>query len=89
MVSSYDLVYVLTYAVPALMFLFAAYWAFSIRSALAVRLYRNQAFGIGLIALCFAIFFVVIGIPNDVYNTNNPVISLHFFIWLSSPFSFG
>jgi hypothetical protein len=34
-------------------FSYAAYWAFSIRRALAVPLYRRQAFGIGFIVLAF------------------------------------
>ena len=41
-------------------FTYAAYWALSIRSALAVRLYRNQALGVALLAMTFAaVFFVV------------------------------
>ena len=35
------------------MFLYPAFWAFKIRRALAVRLYRNQALGIGLISVAF------------------------------------
>ena len=35
--------------------LYAAYWAFDIRKVLAVRLYRSQALGIGLVALSFAL----------------------------------
>ena len=38
-------------------FLYAAYWAFSIRRALAVRIYRNQALGVGLISLSWIIVF--------------------------------
>jgi hypothetical protein len=34
-------------------FLYPAYWAFSIRRALAVRLFRNQALGIGLVSISF------------------------------------
>jgi hypothetical protein len=34
-------------------FLYAAYWAFGIRRRLAVRLYRNQTLGIGLVAPTF------------------------------------
>jgi hypothetical protein len=39
-------------------FLYAAYWAFSIRRALAVRIYRNQALGVGLISLSWIIVFI-------------------------------
>jgi hypothetical protein len=37
--------------VPLLALVYAAYWAFDIRHALTVRLYRNQAFGLGLFSL--------------------------------------
>jgi len=39
-----------------------AYWAFRIRRALAVRLYRNQALGIGLVALFGESEFVIIAL---------------------------
>ena len=39
-------------------FLYAAYWAFTIRRALAVRIYRNQALGVGLISLTWIIVFI-------------------------------
>jgi hypothetical protein len=61
------------------MCVYAAYWALSVRRALRVRLYRNQALGIGLVALCFAIFFGIIGVPPDFYNTDYPVVSVPFF----------
>jgi hypothetical protein len=41
-------------------FLYAAYWAFDIRRGLAVNLYRNQALGIGLVALVFLIAGVLV-----------------------------
>lgn len=34
-------------------FFYAAYWAFSVGRALTIRLYRRQAFGIGVIVLAF------------------------------------
>jgi hypothetical protein len=41
-------------------FLFPAYWAFDIRRALAVRLYRNQALGIALVSVGFFVFGIVV-----------------------------
>jgi hypothetical protein len=38
-------------------FVYAAYWAFDIRRGLAVRLYRDQALGIGLIIVIFGAFY--------------------------------
>lgn len=38
-------------AIASVIFLYPAYWAFSIRRAMAVRMYRNQALGIGLVSL--------------------------------------
>jgi hypothetical protein len=45
------------FVITAPVYLYALYWAFSLRHALAVRLYRNQALGIGLITL--AIWFTL------------------------------
>ncbi len=50
MVSSVDLVFP---PVLLLAYLYAAYWAFNIRRALAVGIYRRQALGIGLVAASF------------------------------------
>ena len=36
---------------------YAAYWAFNIRRALVVRIYRNQALGVGLVSLGFILTF--------------------------------
>ncbi len=41
---------------------YAAYWAFSIRHALAVRLYRRQAFGIGFVVLAIYSTLAVFGL---------------------------
>jgi hypothetical protein len=45
------------FVVTAPVYLYALYWALNVRHALAVRLYRNQALGIGLITL--AIWFTL------------------------------
>jgi len=42
---------VLFFVVSIPIYSYAAFWAFSIRHVLAVRLYRNQAFGIGFVVL--------------------------------------
>ena len=54
MFSVADLLFVAGYGSIALIFAFAAYWAFSIRHVLAVGIYRRQALGIGLVALIIA-----------------------------------
>jgi hypothetical protein len=40
-----------------LIFLYPAYWAFSIPRVLAIRMYRMQAFGMGLICLALLAAF--------------------------------
>jgi hypothetical protein len=49
---------VITSIVFILIFGYAAYWAYRIRNALFVRLYRNQALGIFLIAFAYTSIFV-------------------------------
>ncbi len=48
-----------------IMFAYPAYWALDIRHALAVRLYRNQALGIGLISIALGLLFVLFSIPSS------------------------
>ena len=43
------------HGIAVLIEIYAAYWAFGIRRALAVNIYRSQALGIGLVAVSFAI----------------------------------
>jgi hypothetical protein len=50
MVSSLDVFSYLVFAITEPILVYAAFWAFNIRKALFVRLYRNQALGIGLSA---------------------------------------
>ena len=38
--------------------MYAAYWAFNIRRALKVRIYRNQALGVGFLSLGWIILFI-------------------------------
>jgi hypothetical protein len=55
--SSSDVILQILNALPVvamvLIFGYAGYWALNIRHALRVRLYRNQALGIGLLAIAF------------------------------------
>lgn len=64
----FDIARFLTTTLSGLVFVYGAYWAFSIRKALAVRVYRNQALGIGLIALSFAIFSLEADVISGVFN---------------------
>jgi len=51
MASSSDVAAIIGAAAMALTYAYVAYWAFEIRRALAVRLYRTQALGVGLLAV--------------------------------------
>ncbi len=70
MVNSYDVFTAIGVAVSMVTTLYAAYWAFVIRRALAVRLYRNQALGIGILAIAVALTQVNATISN--YSANYP-----------------
>ncbi len=66
MVGSLDIATIVVPIVILLEYGYAAYWALNIRRALAVRLYRNQALGIALVALSWAsAFFIGIEVPVD------------------------
>jgi hypothetical protein len=58
-------------------FCYAAYWAFSVRHALKVRLYRKQAFGVGVIVLAL---WSTVGI----YGALQGLLSLQLFSALST-----
>ena len=55
---------------------YAAYWAFDIRRALAVRLYRSQALGIGLVSLSFAYLYSYLYVQNAAPNLVSSLPSL-------------
>jgi hypothetical protein len=55
MLSDARLLMAYGHAIAAFLELYAAFWAFSIWRRLPVRLYRNQAFGIGTVAASFAL----------------------------------
>ena len=71
--------YVFLFAPQVFIFLFPAYWAFDIRRALAVRVYRNQALGIGLVSLAFLSLGIFISTSLS-YNLSLIVI----FYWLDA-----
>ena len=50
-------------AAVMLVYLYAALWALNIRRKLSVRLYRHQALGVGLVAICIAYFSFFIDVP--------------------------
>jgi hypothetical protein len=56
--------------VPAAIALYAAYWAFAIRRALAGRIYRNHAFSLGVVCILFAV--VSFAVPST--YSNNAII---------------
>ncbi len=84
--------------VTILIYTYSAYWAFDIRKALAVRLYRNQALGIGLGSLGFAILNVTyflgiahaIALPASLEFLNAIIIAasvlpfILFFFWIDA-----
>ena len=73
MISSTETIGLIGLAVVALMDGYAAYWAFGIRRALAVRLYRNQALGIGFVSVAIAGFAFAITVPLWYPVNNNPL----------------
>jgi hypothetical protein len=56
--------------VPAAIALYAAYWAFAIRRALAGRIYRNHAFWLGVVCILFA----AVSFAVPLTYTNNAII---------------
>ncbi len=61
-------------------YLYSAYWALGIRSALKVRLYRNQALGLGLIAVSFFPPFILVYVFN--FTPYYGFISLFYLVFL-------
>jgi len=54
--SSLDIVTIVAAVIVILAYAYAAFWALNIRRNLKARLYRHQALGIGLVAICVAYF---------------------------------
>jgi hypothetical protein len=57
--------------VPAAIGLYAAYWAFSIRRALAGRVYRNHALWLGAVCIVWEV-----GLPLNSISSNSMIINL-------------
>jgi hypothetical protein len=59
--------FILFLIVTVPMFSYAIYWAFDIRRALVVRLYRRQALGIGIVVLAiWATLGIFVGLPSSI-----------------------
>jgi hypothetical protein len=57
---------------------YASYWAFKIRKVLAVRIYRNQALGIGLVALGWIlIFFANVFLNGGIFTAYIPFFAIN------------
>jgi hypothetical protein len=92
MVSSFEILQAIVSAgliVMVLIYAYATYWAFNIRRALAVRLYRNQALGIGLGSLGFTLMnmsFLVGSLnPNFIYPVLPDLVPfILFFFWIDT-----
>lgn len=65
---------------PAIIWIYAAYWAFDIRKALSTNLFRNQALGMGLVAIGWLLV-------NTVFNftPTNPTETVQALAQLSAP----
>jgi len=75
MLSSPALAFLAVACVAVFIFAYAAYWAFVIRRSLAIRLYRNQALGIGMVALSWGVtglVFLVLSSFSILFTTHNP-----------------
>jgi hypothetical protein len=49
---------------------YGIYWAFNVRRALAVHLYRNQAFGVGLVGIGFVWLYITRALNDYAPNSN-------------------
>ena len=75
MVDSFVVVAYIEYSIIILIFGYAAYWALTIRHALVGALYRNQAFGTGLIAAIMTLtIFVVAADVTGVQSIITPFV---------------
>jgi hypothetical protein len=70
----------------AIIWIYAAYWAFDIRRALSTNLFRNQALGMGLVAIGWLLVNTVysFGLPTLV-EVSSPLIAVVFsFYWIDT-----
>lgn len=85
MLDSLELEEVIGSLVVLLAFGYAAFWAFSVRRGLAVRLYRRQALGIGLVSITVAWFtFLFDGGGYFLSSAPDLVTDLQFTVFLLS-----
>ena len=68
-------------ALVGIILAYPAYWALDIRHALAVRLYRSQALGIGLVSIAFGVLFTYFAI----FNSLSPASSLSSWLVVVQP----
>ncbi len=83
MVSSEVLAFILD-LLPVPVIVYAMYWAFSIRRALAVPLYRNQMLGVSLVAIGFLWYFLESAF-SDLLNDPTYLIPLGVFSFIIPP----
>jgi len=90
-----DLGYLIGFALPITLFVYAAYWAFTIRKGLGGWIYRNQAFGIILVSLAYLVELVgnlltitVFANNQYLYHVSFPLrfdfLALMTFYWIDS-----
>jgi len=69
-------------------FAYAAFWAFNIRRALTVRIYRSHAFGIGLVSLGWILIFfdyvLVFSLSTFLFVVINMLVSAMFFYYIDT-----
>jgi hypothetical protein len=58
---------------PIAVSVYAAYWAFDIRHALAIRVYKNQALGVGLLSL-LNVYLILLTSIGATQGPNSPLI---------------
>ena len=58
---------------PLAVYVYAAYWAFNIRHALAIRVYKNQALGVGLLSVLL-VYLVLLNSVGAIKSLNGPMI---------------
>ncbi len=70
--------------VPDVLLAYACYWGLSIRRALAIRLYRNQAMGIGLISATFGLVTTFTYASNGTTFELAPLFVAVMFYWIDA-----
>jgi hypothetical protein len=83
---SVDLVSIAGLSVVSVVFAYAAFWAFNIRTGLAVPLYRNQAAGLALVILeaGFISLFVLFFPNNQLFIPILWIVDFGIFYWINA-----